>query len=114
MDCRSSVGELRRSAELKLARLGISERKGRCSINDQHHLVASPDRIEYFVERIESGLFTHGEYENALKRAGLRVRYDKKGLMGRGLFFWREGFVKAPIFSTISTPQGMMLPFYLL
>ena len=73
--------------KLKLARLSISKRRGRCSVNDEHHLVASPRGIEYFVERLELGLFTTIEYRNAIKEAGLDVRYDPKGLMGRGLYF---------------------------
>jgi ubiquinone/menaquinone biosynthesis C-methylase UbiE len=73
--------------ELKLARMSVSKRRGRCSLNDEHHLVASPRGIEYFVERLELGLFTSKEYRTAIKDAGLGVRYDVKGLMGRGLYF---------------------------
>ena len=73
--------------DLKLARIGISQRNGRCSINDQHHLIGTRRGVEYFVERIESGLFTDRQYRDAIAKTGLAVRYDRKGLMGRGLYF---------------------------
>lgn len=73
--------------DLKLARISISERNGRCSINDQHHLIGTRRGVEHFVERIESGLFTDNEYRDAITNAGLTVRNDRQGLMGRGLYF---------------------------
>jgi len=51
-----------------------------------HHLVATPNRVEHFVERLELGLFTHYEYLDAFRRAGLETSYDSEGLMGRGLY----------------------------
>ncbi len=72
--------------ELKLARLSISKRRGNLSINDEHHLVGSTTGIEYFVERLEMGLFTPETYIDALEKAGLKVKHDKKGLIGRGLY----------------------------
>lgn len=72
--------------DLKLARMSVSKRRGRCSINDEHHLVASSQKVEYFVEHLELGLFTDEQYREALKAAGLVVRFDKNGLMGRGLY----------------------------
>lgn len=71
---------------LKLARMSISKRRGKLSLNDEHHLVASPTGIEYFVERLEMGLFTSQEYRRAFKRAALVVSHDSEGLMGRGLY----------------------------
>jgi hypothetical protein len=73
--------------DLKLARLSVSKRRARLSINNEHHLVASTKGIEYFVERLEMGLFSKGEYQDAFKDAGLRVGYDVEGLIGRGLYF---------------------------
>ncbi|MBO0888311.1 hypothetical protein J2P12_04340 [Candidatus Bathyarchaeota archaeon] len=55
-------------------------------MNDLHHLVATPGGVEYFVERLEMGLFSDREYRGAFKRAGLQVSHDSKGLMGRGLY----------------------------
>jgi len=73
--------------DLKLARMSIGKRRRGLSINDEHHLVASPGGIEYFVERLELGLFTDRDYRNAFMDAGLEVRHDREGLMGRGLYF---------------------------
>ena len=72
--------------ELKIARMNISKSRGRLSVLDMHHLVATPNRVEHFVERLELGLFTHDEYLDALRRAGLETSYDSEGLMGRGLY----------------------------
>ena len=41
--------------ELKIARMNISETKGKLSFMDMHHLVATPKRVEHFVERLELG-----------------------------------------------------------
>lgn len=71
---------------LKVARISISERRGRLSVNDEHHLVGTSLGVEYFVERLELGLFTMEDYEDAFRRAKLRVRHDREGLMGRGLY----------------------------
>ncbi len=72
--------------ELKVARMNISKTRGRLSVLDMHHLVATPNRVEHFVERLELGLFTHDEYLDAFRRAGLETSYDSEGLMGRGLY----------------------------
>ena len=71
---------------LKIARFGISKARGRLSVQDLHHLVATPSRIEHFVERLEMGLFTHEEYLDAFRQARLETVYDPEGLMGRGLY----------------------------
>jgi ubiquinone/menaquinone biosynthesis C-methylase UbiE len=72
--------------ELKIARMNISKTRGRLSVLDMHHLVATPNRVEHFVERLELGLFTHDEYLDAFRSAGLETSYDSEGLMGRGLY----------------------------
>ena len=72
--------------ELKIARMNISKTKGKLSIMDMHHLVATPKRVEHFVERLELGLFTQEEYLDAFQRAKLGTNYDAEGLMGRGLY----------------------------
>jgi ubiquinone/menaquinone biosynthesis C-methylase UbiE len=72
--------------KFKLARIGTSKRRGRLSVNDQYHLVASPAGVEYFVEIYEMGLFTHEKYLQSFQGAGLGVIFDSEGLMGRGLY----------------------------
>ncbi len=59
-------------ANLKIARFGISKARGRLSVQDLHHLVATPIRIQHFVERLEMGLFTHDEYLDTFRQAKLR------------------------------------------
>lgn len=72
--------------ELKIARMNISKSKGKLSVMDMHHLVATPKRVEHFVERLVMGLFTHEEYLDAFRQAKLATTYDPEGLMGRGLY----------------------------
>ena len=72
--------------ELKVARMNISKTRGKLSILNMHHLVATPNRVEHFVERLELGLFTHDEYLDAFRSAGFETSYDSEGLMGRGLY----------------------------
>lgn len=72
--------------KLKLARMNIVEVKGRLSIIEFHYLLGEPDGVEHFTEIDEFGLFTHSEYLTAFRGSGLRVKYDRKGLIGRGLY----------------------------
>jgi len=67
-------------ANLKIARFGISKARGRLSVQDLHHLVATPNRIQHFVES------THDEYLDTFRQAKLETVYDPEGLMGRGLY----------------------------
>jgi ubiquinone/menaquinone biosynthesis C-methylase UbiE len=71
---------------LKVARFSISKARGKLSVLNEHHLVATRNRIEHFVERWEMGLFTHDEYLEAFRQARLETIYDSEGLMGRGLY----------------------------
>jgi SAM-dependent methyltransferase len=73
--------------ELKIARISRSEQEGTLSIMDMHHLIATPEGVDYFVERHEMGLFTPDEYQAALEQAGLRATYEPGGgLSGRGVY----------------------------
>jgi ubiquinone/menaquinone biosynthesis C-methylase UbiE len=73
--------------DLKLARISISKRNARLSFNDEHFLIGTPQGVKHFVKRLDMGLFTNNQYRDAIKSEGLIVRYDRKGLMGRGLYF---------------------------
>lgn len=76
--------------DLKIARMSISERKSGVSVIDFHHLVATLDGIEHFVEHHELGLFSHDDYMAAFKQAGLETVFDPEGLTGRGLYIGRR------------------------
>lgn len=71
--------------KLKIARISTAEADGRVSILHLHYLVGTPKGVRYFIERHELGLFPQSEYLSALRKHGLRVSWDPKGLMGRGL-----------------------------
>jgi SAM-dependent methyltransferase len=72
--------------DLKLARMNISRREGHLAVLDFHFLVATASGVEYFTERHDLALFTHEEYLDAFRLAGLEVHHDPDGLMGRGLY----------------------------
>ena len=72
--------------ELKIARVNTSFVDGRLSYFDLHHLIATPEGTDHFVERHELGLFETDELRAVLAGAGLEVTYDDHGLTGRGLF----------------------------
>jgi len=73
--------------------MNISKTRGRLSVMDMHHLVATPKRVEHFVERLELGLFTKDEYLEAFRQARLEVTHDEEGLMGRGLYLGVKSLV---------------------
>jgi len=72
--------------DLKISRMNISEATDRLSFFVFHYVVGTPERIEYFTERHELGLFTHDEYLDAFRKPGLEVIHDPEGLDGRGLY----------------------------
>jgi SAM-dependent methyltransferase len=73
---------------LKVARVLVSgiDDTGSVSSLDIHHLVATPEGVESFVERHELGLFSDAQYRAAFAAAGLEVTHDATGLIGRGLY----------------------------
>lgn len=73
-------------ADLKVARMNINRVEGRLSYLDFHYMVGTPAGIETFCETHVMGIFTHEEYLQAFKDAGLRVEHDATGLDGRGLY----------------------------
>jgi hypothetical protein len=72
--------------KLKLVRMNIVDVKGRLSILEFHYLLGRPNEVKHFTELDEFGLFTYNEYLAAFRSAGLKVKYDRKGLIGRGLY----------------------------
>ncbi len=76
--------------KLKITRISRSLRRGNVSILEFHYLFGTPKGIEHFTEIHELGLFTHKEYLDAFKAAGLNVIHDAKGLGGRGLYIGRR------------------------
>ncbi|HET7405494.1 MAG TPA: class I SAM-dependent methyltransferase [Candidatus Bathyarchaeia archaeon] len=79
--------------DLKIARLSKSERRGNLSVNRMHHLVASPIGVDYFVERLELGLFTSQQYLGAFQKVDLETIFDPIGLTGRGLYIGVKSLV---------------------
>lgn len=72
---------------IALARVTLSGlRDERVSTTEMHYVVATPDGVDEFVELHEPYLFTNDEMRGAFARAGLEVRHDPEGLIGRGLW----------------------------
>ena len=72
--------------DLKIVRMSRSSQKGKVSIIEFQYLIATPKGIEHTAEYHELGLFSHSEYLEAFRVAGLKVLHDAKGLDGRGLY----------------------------
>jgi SAM-dependent methyltransferase len=70
----------------KVCRMSYSGREGNCSVLLFHYLRGTQTGIEHYSERLELGLFTRDQMSNAFESAGMEVRYDPDGLMGRGLY----------------------------
>jgi ubiquinone/menaquinone biosynthesis C-methylase UbiE len=62
----------------------------RVAVLDIHYLVGTPEGVDNFEERHELGLFTHEEYLNAFRGAGLEVTYVSEGLFGRGMYLGKD------------------------
>ena len=72
--------------DIKIVRMSRGGIKGKISLLDFHYLVGTSKGIKQIVEHHEFGLFTHAEYMNSFKRAGLDVTHDPEGVDGRGLY----------------------------
>jgi ubiquinone/menaquinone biosynthesis C-methylase UbiE len=76
------------SKEVKIARLNVSELRGKLSVMDMHYLIAEKNKgVKHFVDRHELGLFEIDQTLAIMKKAGFRAKFLKNGLMkDRGLF----------------------------
>jgi SAM-dependent methyltransferase len=72
--------------DLKAARINLSPPAERTVALDFHYLVATAAGVDRFTESHVLGMFTHDEYLDALRSAGLDVEHDGEGLAGRGLY----------------------------
>ncbi|MGZ9225682.1 MAG: class I SAM-dependent DNA methyltransferase [Anaerolineales bacterium] len=72
--------------DLRIVRMSHSGQRGRISLIEFQYLIGASKGIEHHTEIHELGLFTHREYMDAFKAAGLNVIHDSEGLDGRGLY----------------------------
>ena len=73
-------------SDRKIVRMSHSRKKGRVSIIHFEYLIGTPKGIDHIVEQLDLGLFSHAEYMEALKKAGLNITHDPEGIYGRGLY----------------------------
>ncbi|MDF1497662.1 MAG: class I SAM-dependent methyltransferase [Patescibacteria group bacterium] len=74
--------------DLKIARLNTSKVKDGVSVMDMHYLIAERGKdVKHFVDRHELGLFEVDKTLAIMKKAGLKAKFIKSGLMkNRGLY----------------------------
>jgi ubiquinone/menaquinone biosynthesis C-methylase UbiE len=72
--------------DFKVARMNVSRVKDAVAVLEFHYLVATPEGVKYFTERLDLGLFSHEDYLHAFRAAGLEVAHDPEGSNGRGLY----------------------------
>ena len=73
-------------ADLKVARLYVTARRGNVSIYDSTYLVGTADGVASFTERQELGLFGDDVYRQAFADAGREVVDATGDLFGYGLY----------------------------
>jgi ubiquinone/menaquinone biosynthesis C-methylase UbiE len=86
---RASMAQVNKP-ELKIVRMSYSAQKGKISTIEFQYLIGTSKGIEHSIEIHELGLFTHKEYMDAFKAAGLKVTHDPEGLDGRGLYIGKR------------------------
>jgi ubiquinone/menaquinone biosynthesis C-methylase UbiE len=72
--------------DIKIIRMNRGARRGKLALLDFQYLIGTSKGIEHVVEHHEFGLFTHREYLDAFRAAGLNVTHDPEGVDGRGLY----------------------------
>lgn len=75
--------EAGRGQGIAAARVGRSRREDNRTYLELHHLVGTPEGVEYLVDHHELTLFEPQEYEEAFLRAGLAVEVIPSPLRGR-------------------------------
>jgi hypothetical protein len=70
--------------------MSSSIKEGQLSVLLHNYLRVTPDGVEHCSESINLGLFTRDEMTWAFEFAGMEVRYDAEGLMGRGLYIGKH------------------------
>jgi len=76
--------------DLKIVRMSHSRQRGKISLLEFQYLIGTSEGIEHHTEIHELGLFTHKEYMDAFRAAGLGLTHDPKGLDGRGLYIGKK------------------------
>ncbi len=71
---------------LKVCRIGITDRVGNLSKLRFEYLIGTPTEIQHETEHHELGLFTVEEMMQSFQNAGLESDYDSTGISGRGLY----------------------------
>ncbi len=82
--------------DLKIVRMSLSKQRGKLALIEFQYLIGTPKGIRHDVEIHELGLFTHQEYMDAFKAAGLKVTHDPEGLDGRGLYIGQKQTAAQP------------------
>lgn len=72
--------------EFKVCRMNTTDTRNGNSYLEFNFLVGTPKEVRFFKEEHLLGLFTVSQTLAAFKEAGLKARFDEKGLFGRGLF----------------------------
>jgi SAM-dependent methyltransferase len=72
--------------DLKIARVTLSGPATSPMTLTFHYLVGTGDGIEHFTEDHEVGMFTHQQYVEAFRAAGVEPEHESEGPMGRGLY----------------------------
>jgi SAM-dependent methyltransferase len=74
------------SKESKICRMNVSKQEGSLSLLNFHYLVGTSEGVQHYTERHELGLFSIEEMLGAFKKSGLKVKFDEKGISGRGMY----------------------------
>lgn len=76
--------------DLKIARMSQAKRRQNVAVITFDYLLSTADGVEHFNERHELRMHSHEEYVGSMEGAGLEVKHDQEGLMGRGLYIGRR------------------------